>query len=159
VRIQAVADGFVVPDAGPSIPFDVLIWATGPRAPELFRDSGLPTNDQGYMRVAPTLQAEGYAAIFGAGDCVSLVGHPWIPKAGVYAVREGPVLARNLAAYLRGDPLDAYRPQCDWLSILNLGDGRALMSYRGYAAVGSPLWWLKSGIDQRFMRRFQRLES
>ncbi len=159
VRIRAVEDGSVVPDSGASIPFDVLVWATGPRAPELFRDSGLPTDDQGYMRVDATLQAEGYMTIFGAGDCVSLVDHPWIEKAGVYAVREGPVLARNLAAYLRGAPLDAYSPQSDWLSLLNLGDERALMSYRGYAAIGRPLWWLKDRIDQRFMHRFQRLES
>jgi selenide,water dikinase len=159
VRVEMVQDGFVVPDSGTSIPFDVLVWATGPRAPDLFRDSGLPTDDKGYLRVDDTLQAEGHPTVFGAGDCVSLVGHSWVAKAGVYAVRQGPVLARNLAAFLRGDPLDTYRPQTDWLSLVNLGDGRGLMTYRGYAAVGRPEWWLKDWIDRRFMRRFQRLEN
>ena len=159
VRIKRVQDGFVVPDSGASMPFDVLVWATGPRAPELLRDSGLQTDDKGYLRVANTLQAEGHPTLFGAGDCVSLVGYPWVAKAGVYAVREGPVLARNLAAFLRGGSLNVYRPQTDWLSLLNLGDGRALVAYRGYAALGRPEWWLKDWIDRRFMRRFQRLES
>lgn len=104
------------------------------------------------------LQAEHLSSTFAAGDCVCLLGHPDTPKAGVYAVREGPVLARNLARCLRGETLEACEPQDHRLSLLNTGDGRALMSYRGYAARGRALWWLKDAIDRRFMRRFQSLE-
>ena len=32
-------------------------------------------------------------------------------QAGVYAVREGPVLAANMLAFLNGEPLTAYEPQ------------------------------------------------
>lgn len=39
--------------------------------------------------------------IFAAGDCASIVGHPYVTKAGVYAVREGPVIARNIMELLK----------------------------------------------------------
>ena len=75
-----------------------------------------------------------------------------------YAVREGPVLAANLARHLRGEPLREYEPQRDWLSLLNTGDGRALLARRGVSLRGRPAWWLKDRIDRRLVRRFQRLE-
>ena len=159
VRAREVDEGRVVLDAGTEIPYDVLVWATGPRAPAFLRESGLPVNDQGYLRVTPALEADHLPGIFAAGDCACLLGFPDTPKAGVYAVRQGPVLARNLARRLRGESPEPYRPQDHWLSLLNTGDGRALMSYRGFAARSRPLWWLKNSIDTRFMRRFQRLES
>lgn len=158
-RVEAVEPGVLVSGTGIRLPFDLLIWATGPRAHPVFRESGLATDDRGYLRVAADLSAEGESAIFGAGDCVALAGHPGLPKAGVYAVREGPVLARNLASAVRGGPTREYEPQAEWLSLLNLGDGRAVMSYHGFAVAGRPLWWLKDRIDRRFMNRFQRLES
>lgn len=158
VRVRAVNDTRVVSDGGIAIPHDVLIWATGSRAPDFLGGSGLPVDERGYLRVHPTLQVEARPALFAAGDCVRLLGHPEVAKAGVYAVREGPVLARNLAHSLRGEPLESYDPQSGWLSLLNTGDGRALMSYHGHAARGRALWWLKDAIDRRFMRRFQKLE-
>ncbi len=104
------------------------------------------------------LQVGGHPTIFGAGDCVSITGYPWLPRAGVYAVRAGPVLAHNIRAYVGGAPLTPYAPQPRWLSLMNTGDGRALLSYGGVVLHGWLAWWLKHGIDRRFMRRFQQLE-
>lgn len=159
VRTSTVAtgvepDGVGVEDGDPQ-PYDVLLWATGPRAPELFRTSGLATDDGGYLQVEPTLHSSAHTAIFAAGDCAAIRGFPWVPRAGVYAVREGPVLAGNLARALRGKPLREYEPQRDWLSLMNSGDGRALLHWRGLAFHGRPAWWLKDAIDRRFMRRFR----
>jgi NADH dehydrogenase FAD-containing subunit len=141
------------------LPYDLLLWAPGPRAPELFRRSDLQTDGGGYLLVHPTLQAAGEASIFGAGDCVAIAGYPWVARAGVYGVRQGPVLAGNLAGRLRGEPLESYSPQRDWLSLMNTGDGRALASYRGLAAHNRALWWLKNRIDRRFVGRFRRIEA
>jgi selenide, water dikinase len=155
--VVACTAEYALLETGERVPYDLLIWATGPRAPAELADSGLTCDERGYLRVAPTLRSPTHPNVFGAGDCVSIDGYPWVPKAGVYAVREGPVLAENLRNALAGRPLTRYTPQRHWLSLMNLGDGRALLSYRGRSTHGRLAWWLKDRIDRRFMRRFQQL--
>jgi selenide,water dikinase len=90
-----------------------------------------------------------------AADCATLIDHPKTPKAGVYAVREGPYIATNIRASLAGRRLRAYRPQGDFLTLLNLGDGTALGTKWGRSFAGRWVMALKDRIDRRFMRRFQ----
>ena len=65
-----------------------------------------------------------------AGDAVDFVPKP-LPKAGVYSVRMGPVLAKNLVANAVGRALIAYRPQAHTLFLLGNGQGKALAWYAG----------------------------
>jgi selenide,water dikinase len=137
--------------------FDLLIWATGAAPQAFLASSPLPLDDAGFVRVRPTLQVVGHADLFAAGDCASLEDSPWVRKAGVFAVREGPVLDANLRARLCDDPLRRYKPQRDFLMLLNLGGGEALGAKWGLALEGRWVWRLKDRIDRRFMRRFQVL--
>ena len=146
--------------AAESLPFDLLIWAAGPAAPTIFRDSGLATDDAGYLLVDDSLRSIADHAIFGAGDAITLRDHPETAKAGVYAVREGPILCDNLAAALRGEhPKSAYQPQPKFLALLNTGDGRAICSYGRFALTGRWAMQLKDRIDRAFMKRFRSLGS
>ena len=61
---------------------------------------------------------QGHENIFAVGDCATLADYPQTPKAGVYAVRQGPVLRDNLEALLEGRPRDA-----DALHLLGLVRG------------------------------------
>ena len=142
---------------GEQLGFDGLLWVGGAASLPLFADSGLPSDARGFVRVRPTLEVVGHDGLFAAGDCASLEGRPDLPKAGVYAVRQGPVLVYNLRARLGGTRLRPYRPQSDFLSLLNLGDGRAIATKWGLAAEGRAMFRLKDRIDRRFMRRFQVL--
>ncbi len=36
--------------------------------------------------------------------------HNFPPKAGVYAVRAGPFIARNIAHFIKGEPMEKYVP-------------------------------------------------
>jgi selenide, water dikinase len=77
-------------------------------------------------------------------------------KAGVFAVRQGPVLARILVAAMAGRPLPAFEPQRDYLRLVALGPKRAIAVKHGRALgglgpVGALLWRLKDGIDRRFV--------
>ncbi len=101
------------------------------------------------------LQVAGHDDLFAVGDCATLIEYPATPKAGVYAVRQGPYLARNLRAALADQPLEAYQPQRDFLTLLNLGDGTALGAKWGLSFAGRWAMRLTDRIDRAFMRRFQ----
>lgn len=153
-RIRRVGSAVIEADDGAEIPYDLLVWVTGAVSQPLFRDSGLPTDDRGFARVRSTLQFERQDDLFGVGDCATLVDYPATPKAGVYAVRQGPVLTRNLRAALARRPLEHYRPQSDFLTLLNLGGGVAIGAKWGVSFEGRWVMHLKDRIDRRFMQRF-----
>lgn len=152
--IEARADGLVLA-RGEALPCDAFVWVAGSASLPLFDGTGLERDEEGFVRVRATLQAPGHDEIFATGDCASLLGAPRLPKAGVYAVRQGPVLAHNLRAHLAGRPLRAYRPQRDFLSLMNLGDGRAVAVKWGRSAEGAWVWRLKDAIDRAYLRRYR----
>ena len=77
------------------------------------------------------------------------------PKAGVFAVRQAPVLAANLAARHLGRPCRAFRPQRDYLKIISLGGQEALAQWHGIVLQGRWLWRVKDRIDRGFMARLK----
>ncbi len=159
--LEARASEILIVDeaSGPcALPCDLVLWATGPAAHEFLAASALPCDEEGFVRVRSTFQVEGFDELFAVGDCAHLIEHPWVPRAGVYAVRSGPLLDRNLRAVLTQKRLRAYRPQRDFLALLNLGDGRAIGGKWGMGLTGRAMWRLKDWIDRRFMRNFQVLD-
>ncbi len=134
---------------------DLVVWAAGAAPPALLAASGLPTDERGYLRVAPTLEVVGHRGLFAVGDCCAIDGAAWVPKAGVYAVRAGPVLDANLHALLEGGSLREYLPQRDFLSLVNFGDRRALATKWGWVARGRLAWMLKDRIDRGFVARYR----
>jgi selenide,water dikinase len=55
---------------------------------------------KGYFSVNEFLQSTSHSNIFGGGDCITMANYAsepnFPPKAGVYAVREGPIIAQNI---------------------------------------------------------------
>ncbi len=144
--------------SGESLPFTTCVWAAGARAPEFFAGSGAAVDAQGYLAVEDTLRSPSHPELFAAGDCAGFTSGQQVPKAGVYAVRQGPVLSDNLREVLTGQgSLHPYRAQRGFLSLLNAGDGTAVGAWKGFAFRGRATWRLKDIIDRRFMTRFQRL--
>jgi selenide,water dikinase len=156
-RVERVAPDAVYLTGGERIPADAVVWVAGAAALPIFAGSGIETDERGFAKIRPTLQCTGYDDVFAVGDCAAWTAGPALAKAGVYAVRQGPVLAHNLMARARGGRLRAYRPQRDFLSLLNLGDGHAIGTKWGVSAEATALFSLKNWIDRRFVRRFQVL--
>lgn len=146
---------------GEEIEYSQCLWATGATAHPLadtLRKRGLSINDRGWIRVNEHLQSLSHPQVFAAGDCASMEG-PGIttppPKAGVYAVRSGPVLTENLPNYLEHKPLKDYIPQDDFLKIIVCGDGTALGFRFGIPIHGKWVMELKDAIDGMFMDLFK----
>lgn len=150
---EIAADGLRFGD-GTRLPADLVLWVTSAAAPPLLSQLGLPTTPEGFLETLPTLRTTADAPIFVVGDSGACPTQP-TPRAGVYAVRQGPVLWENLRRQLRAEPLVAFEPQSGFLSLLATGDGRALLSYKGLTAYGRWCWRLKNWIDGRFMDKHQ----
>jgi pyridine nucleotide-disulfide oxidoreductase family protein len=135
----------------------LLLWATGAQAHPWQRDSGLATSEQGFFRVDPQLRCLGQPQVFAVGDCAEWAAP--LPKAGVYAVRMGPVLTANLKATLAGLPLHTYTPQHRFLALLATADGRAIAARGRWSLhgrwLGRAAWRWKDHIDRGFLARFR----
>jgi pyridine nucleotide-disulfide oxidoreductase family protein len=156
VRLQLGQD--FDPDA--ARPGEWLLWATGAEAHAWQRTSGLAVDAAGFVQVDSTLRSLSHPEVFAVGDCAAF--SPRLPKAGVWAVRMGPVLAHNLKAACTGAAPSAYVPQRHALALLALGDRRALATRAGWSlgagwATGwarGTLWRWKDRIDRDFIRRY-----
>jgi selenide,water dikinase len=136
--------------------FDDLFWCTGAAASSWIANSGLQTDERGFLAIRDSLQAIAYDNIFAAGDVATQLNHRR-PKAGVYAVRQGPVLAHNLRSHLLGRPLKNHSPQQRFLSLISLGGKCATADRSLFSATGVWVWRWKDRIDREFMNRFEDL--
>ena len=144
--------------SGDEISCNLVVWVTAATGWPLFREAGLPLDDRGFLLVDDALRSVADPRVFAAGDCATLAASPGTAKAGVYAVREGPILARSLHAAVAGagEQAPRYRPQRGFLVILNTGDGRALLSYKGFVSYSRWAFRLKDRIDRRFVAKYRR---
>ena len=152
-HVTHVKHGTATLDNGDFVPGDLVLWVTSAAPPPLLKNLDLPKDERGFLLTRSTLQLTNGSPIFAVGDTGSIEGEK-LPKAGVYAVREGPVLWENLQLYLAKSPLVSYRPQRSFLKLLNRGDGTALGEFRGFSFEGNWAWRLKDRIDGKFMDKY-----
>jgi selenide, water dikinase len=152
--VRDARDGQLMLADGGARPFDLAIWATGAVAPPLLGRLGLPTDEKGFLLTRPTLQTVADAPVFVVGDSGTSLQRP-TPKAGVFAVRQGPVLWENLKRTLRREPPIEYAAQRGFLRLLASGDSRAILAYKGLSFHAAWCWKLKNYIDSRFMAKYQ----
>lgn len=151
--VEVTADHAVLDD-GTRLATDAVLLTTKAAPARWLAQSGLPCANDGFLAVRPTLQLIDDDDVFAAGDCATVVAYPR-PKAGVFAVRQGPPLTENLRLRARGLPVRPFVPQERFLSILALGDKDAIAA-RGAVAVGGRwVWRWKDRIDRSFMSRFR----
>ncbi len=147
-RVREVRGQILLSDGG-DVAFDEAIFTTGAVGPAWLH--ALNTNKNGFVVVDRYLQVQ--PRVFAAGDCAHFAPSP-LPKSGVYAVRQGPLLSTNLRRTLQGKPLRTYRPQKRALALLTAGERRALLTYGPLVFEGEWVWKWKNSIDRRFMERF-----
>lgn len=144
----------VLLDDGREVASDFTIGAAGARPQGWLAETGLATTD-GFVDVAPTLETSA-RHVFAVGDCAHMTETPR-SKAGVFAVRQAPVLFDNLRAALSGGAMRDYCPQEDYLKLVSLG-GKSAMAEKWGRAVAHPLLWRwKDRIDRRFMGKLSDL--
>lgn len=154
--VKEVADGVVRSVDGREQTFDDLLWCTAASSPDWPTKAGLATDKRGFVATQSTLQSTSHPEVFATGDIGTQVDTP-SAKAGVFAVRQAPVLFHNLRALVLKRGLKNYVPQADFLSLVSTGEKYAIGSRSGVTFKGSWVWRLKNHIDQTFMNKFLRL--
>ena len=138
---------------GRSLALDETLWCTGASGPDWPAAAGLATDGRGFVLTDSHLRSLSHPNVFAAGDIGTQRDTP-SAKAGVFAVRQAPVLYENLRRTLLGEPLASYAPQRDFLTLMATG-GRSAIASRGPVVLeGERLWRWKDRIDRRFMNRF-----
>ena len=150
--VAAFRDGVLADAGGRSLSADAVVWATSATAPAWLASTGLALDADGFVRVDETLRSVSDPSVFAAGDVAAPPGG--VPKAGVFAVRQGPVLAHNLRRAAAGGRLRRYRPQRHWLALISTADGRAVADKFGLTLHGRFVWHWKDWSDRRFVRRY-----
>ncbi len=139
-------------DGGETIACSGVVWVTGPASLPVAASFDLPKDERGFFEVESTFRVRGWENLFAVGDCASLDG---MKKAGVYAVRAGPVIDANIRALLTDAPLREFKPQSDFLSLLNLGNGEAVGTKWGVSLRGTAMMRLKDRIDRSFVQKYR----
>jgi selenide,water dikinase len=154
--VTQVGPGRLQTANGQTLEADEIVWVTRAGGAAWLRDTGLALDAGGFIAVTDTLQTVTDPDIFAAGDVASMVNYP-LEKAGVFAVRQGPPLAKNLRLRVQGSALKPYHPQTSWLALISTGDRFAVASRGWLGFSGAWVWRWKDWIDRGFMRKFQDL--
>ncbi len=153
--INSIEPGKIHTAQNAEIRADFVVGAAGARAQDWLTQSALKLHN-GYIIVGKTLQSISSKDVYAVGDCAHL-GHAPRPKAGVFAVRQAPVLHHNLRASLSGGKLRPFNPQRDYLKLISLGQKTALADKWGIKVRAGIIWRLKDRIDRKFMDQFTTL--
>lgn len=158
VEVGHVLGGHIETRHGVSVDADEIVWVTQAGGAPWLRDTGLALDPDGFVQVDNNLRSVSDERVFAAGDVASLVSGP-LAKAGVFAVRQGPILAENLRRATLGRPLLRYRPQRRWLALITTGERYAVASWGPIGIAGRWVWRWKDAIDRRFMARYRELPA
>ena len=155
-RVISVDAGTLLSATGQQQSFDEIFLVTRAASQPWLQQTGLSLSEAGFILVRPTLQSVNFDNVFATGDIAEVPAYPR-PKAGVFAVRQGPPLFRNIQRFLAGKKPRPFKPQSEFLKLGTTGNKYVIASRGGFTAKGRTLWWLKDRIDRRFMNRFNRL--
>ena len=162
--VQSADGGYIETSTGEEFSTDVIVWAAGTTACPVLRDSTLPLDDYGRLKVLTNLRVGDengtYEHLWACGDataCQDLSGgglpDGTCAPTAQHAVRQAKQLAKNLVASVRGKRLHEYVHQnagCvaglgSWLGVFVSGKKKliirgplAWLMHRGYHGLAMP---------------------
>ena len=128
---------------GRSIPTSTIVWSAGVKPSPAVAALPIATGRGGSIVVTPELSVPGYPGVWALGDCASIPerGGGTYPPTAQHALREGPVLADNIVATLREQPLRPF--VFDSLGMMaSLGARRGVAGLYGKFLIKGFFAWL-----------------
>ncbi|MCF2132174.1 FAD-dependent oxidoreductase [Strepomyces sp. STD 3.1] len=153
-QLLSADGGHVVLSNGEEYDSNLIVWAAGNASnPVVHRHTDLPLDERGMLAVRADLRVgteEHYVPdVWAAGDDAAVpdlvvgTGARTVPNAQ-HAVRQGKLLARNIAAVLHGKKTKDYLHHSLGV-VATLGLGHGIFQYRGLVIKGFPAWLMHRG--------------
>lgn len=153
---ERYGDGRLISGGGWELEVGAVVCALGAKPQPWLLNTALKATEAGYLAVTDCLQSISHKNVFAVGDCADIEGQTR-EKAGVYSVRQGAALFENISALMAGRPLQPFRAQRSFLSLISLGGDTALGYRRGLSLSNRWMWRLKRWIDFRFLDSLKQL--
>jgi NADH dehydrogenase len=176
-QLSSAVDGRIELSTGESFEADTIVWTAGVMASPMLRNTDLPIEERGRLRVQTDLRVVDdrgpVEGAWGAGDVSAVpdlsgggVGGYCVPNAQ-HAVRQGKLMARNIVAELRGESTKDYLHK-NMGAVAGLGlyhgvfqSGRfavkgltAWFMHRGYHGLAIPMWERKIRVFANWILNF-----
>ncbi len=156
-RVTAISDGIVELTNGEKIPANTFIWSAGTAPNPLIAALPVPKRS-GRIVVDPYLGVEGWPGVWAIGDC-ALVSNPrtggFYPPTAQHALRQGNLVARNVAATLYGGRKKSFRYRTLG-QLAAIGRRTGVANILGVNFSGFVAWWLWRTI---YLSKLPRLEK
>lgn len=164
-QLSSAAGGKIELSTGESFESATIVWTAGVMAHPVLRNTDLPTEERGRLRVQPDLRVvndDGVVAdAWGAGDVSAVpdltgggVGGYCVPNAQ-HAVRQGKLLAKNIVAELRGETSKEYFHK-NLGAVAGLGLGIGVFQKGKIGITGFPAWVMHRGYHGLAMPTWER---
>lgn len=158
LAVDEILPGGVVLAGKAHAEYEQVVLASGAAPHAWLAAAGLTSAEDGFVEVDAMLRSVSHPAVFACGDCATPRGTRY-PRSGVYAVRHGELMARNLHRLVKDEPLEPYVPQKTALMLVSCGSRYAIAQRGAWTAEGRLLWLLKDRIDRRWMRRLNSAKN
>lgn len=142
-QLKEVTPSSITLSTGEIVPTRTVVWTAGVTPAPVLKDLNVPLDERGRVPVDSHLRVEGLNSVWAIGDCAAAPDPRGgtCPPTAQHAVRQGPVVARNIAAQLGiGDPEPfTYKSEA---SFVNLGRYKAVGRVGDHKFRGFPAWFL-----------------
>jgi NADH dehydrogenase len=152
-------DGLLLKD-GRRLSAGTIVWSAGVRPSPLIAELPVPHGRGGSVSVERDMSVPGFPGVWAIGDCASIPsdGGTTFAATAQHAIREGPTLAENIVATLRGLPTKPFHYESLGM-MASLGARTGVAGLRGkFLLTGFLAWFLwrtyylarLPGLDRQF---------
>jgi len=129
---------------------DLIIYISGGDGHQVIKESKLPLNQAGFIKINELCRVEGYRNIYAIGDIAEIVGHDWAAKQGHIAEVMADVSTYNVHNEIIGKgKRKSYWEKLHIICVMDSGDGAAFVvrNHKRDYIIPLPVLghWLKKG--------------
>ena len=152
-EVSEVSKNKIVTKSSKVYLIDKAILSTNGVPPKWLKETNMELSPDGFIQTNNKLQTN-FNHIFASGDIINF-SYKSLTKSGVYAVKSGSVLTKNIRNFILNKPLVNYNPQKYYLSIIGLSNGKALAYKYNLHFTSKLILKLKKYIDLKFINKFK----